>query len=438
MLMTFLRSTNGRGISWTLVGFVASYGIRLASTLVLTRLLAPDVFGLMSLAWVFLTFLSLISDIGTGPSVVRSPRGDDPAFLDTAWSIHAVRGLWIGGIVLVIAWPVSRIYDEPQLFPILCALAVTPMIQGLSTISTATCLRHQKIGMLTFLGAGTQILTTLLNVLFAWWLQSVWGLVIGAILGTVVGLIAGYLVLPPYRPRLRFDRDAMAEIVTFGRWVLLATLFTYFGGQGATAILGLEVPVETLGLITIAITISGAFSDLVGRVLSQVAFPTIARAFREGRDFAAVVRKIKTLIFLVVLPSFLLLAFASQPLIDLLYDPRYAQAGVFLGLLALHGGVGTLAMPYQNAMLAAGNSRAHSVVTGFSAVATVTLMLGGAWLFGIYGMIAGWGLGNSLLPLAVSIWFARRYRMVVLHLDLISVAVVLSAYAYFLYDIAAG
>ncbi len=164
-----------------------------------------------------------------------------------------------------------------------------------------------------------------------------------------------------------------------------------------------------------------------------MAFPAIARAYREGRNFVGVVKRIKKIVFLCVL-----LAFLSQPIIDLLYDPRYAQAGAFLGLIALHGGVGTLAMPYQNAMLAAGDNRAHSVVMGFSAVAVVVLMLAGSRLFGVYGMIAGWRLGGSLLPLAVSIHFARQYKIVSPGLVTVSVIVVLLAYAVLVHNIAAG
>lgn len=133
-MLKFLSSTSGRGASWTTFGFVATYGIRLLSTLVLTRLLAPDVFGLMSLVWVFIGAISMLSDIGTIPSVIRSPRGDEKVFLDTAWTIQAVRGFWIGGLTLLIAWPISRLYDEPQLFPILCTVAVMPVIDGMNSI----------------------------------------------------------------------------------------------------------------------------------------------------------------------------------------------------------------------------------------------------------------------------------------------------------------
>lgn len=430
MLMKFLRSTSGRGASWTLVGFGTSYAIRLLSTLILTRLLAPEVFGLMSLATVFLVALAMLSDVGTIPSVIRSPRGDDPDFLDTAWSVQAVRGFCIGALVLLLAWPLSRLYDEPQLFPLLCALSVTPALQGLGSISAATCRRHVQLGRLTIIGTAGQILTTLLNILFAWWLESVWALVIGGILGGIFGLVASYLFLPPYRPRLRFHRDVLDEIVTFGRWVLLATLLGYFGGQGTTAIMGLEVPVEVLGLIAIATTISFALSDLVLRILGQVAFPALSRAFREGREFATSVHRLKKMIFLLVLPGFIALSLLSQPLIDLLYDPRYAQAGSFLALLALNGALATLSMPYQNALLAAGNSRAHAVVMGTVAVSTVTLMLVGAQLFGIYGMIFGMGLGSGVLPLFVSCWFAKRYGILRWHYDVLTCLGVLALYAF--------
>lgn len=438
MLMKFLRSTSGRGASWTFIGFGASYAIRLLSTLFLTRLLAPEVFGLMSLAWVLLAALSMLSDVGTVPSVIRSPRGDDPDFLDTAWSVQAMRGFCLSGLVLLLAWPVSHIYNEPQLFAILCAVSVMPALQGLSSISGATCRRHVRLGRVTAIGSGVQIATTLLNILFAWLLGSVWALVIGSILGVLLGLVAGYLFLPPYRPRLRFHRDVLEEIVTYGRWVLLATLFTYFGGQGSTAIMGFEVPVKTLGLITIATTIAWAFGDLVGRVLNQVVFPMISRVYREGGDIRAAVTKVKKIIFCCVLPVFLGISLFSQQIIDLLYDPRYAQAGSFLALFALNGAISTLPMPYQNAMLAVGDSRAHSIVMGVSAGATVLFMLAGMQVGGIYGMIAGLGFGGSLLPLFVSAWFAKRHGTVRLGYDLLTLLPVLVLYAYTLFDLMGG
>lgn len=433
-MLKFFSSTTGRGASWTTFGFVISYAIRLLSTLILTRLLTPDVFGLMSLASVFMGALAMLSDIGTIPSVIRSARGDEKVFLDTAWTIQVVRGVWIGGLMLVIAWPVSRIYEEPQLFLVLCAVALIPVISGLNSIAVATCRRHMQLKKLTLLSMFAQIATTVANVAFAWWLESVWALILGSIAGVLFNLLMTYTWLPRYRPKISFDRSVMTEIITFGRWILLATLFTYLGGKGSTAVMGLHITVEILGLITIATTIAWALGDLVGRVLDQIAFPTMSRLHREGKSLNPPVDKVKKISLFVLLPCFLLISFFSQPLIDLLYDPRYALAGSFLALLSLNGAIGIMSMPYQNAMLAAGNSRGHSIVMATDATARILLMLVGGTQFGVYGLLAGLGLG-SVVGTLTSLTLSRKSGAGTIAYDAIALFIITLAYAYALRNV---
>ena len=85
------------GSLWTAVRFGAEYGLRMISSLILTRLLVPEAFGLMALISVLMTGLAMFSDMGISSSVVQSKRGDDPAYLNTAWTLQVIRGfvLWI-------------------------------------------------------------------------------------------------------------------------------------------------------------------------------------------------------------------------------------------------------------------------------------------------------------------------------------------------------
>ena len=85
------------GSAWVVFGHVASQGIRLAANLILTRLLFPEAFGLMALVNIFLQGLEMFTVLGIGPSIIQNRRGDDPAFLNTAWTIQVIRGfvLWI-------------------------------------------------------------------------------------------------------------------------------------------------------------------------------------------------------------------------------------------------------------------------------------------------------------------------------------------------------
>src|SRR4051812_6290963 len=77
----------GRSAVWAMLGFGGGQALRFAGNLVLTRLLMPEAFGLMVLVNTFLMGLALFSDIGVGTSVIQNKRGDERAFLDTAWTI---------------------------------------------------------------------------------------------------------------------------------------------------------------------------------------------------------------------------------------------------------------------------------------------------------------------------------------------------------------
>ncbi|MEM9581457.1 MAG: oligosaccharide flippase family protein, partial [Pseudomonadota bacterium] len=136
-----LKARALRSSAVTVGGFGASQMIRLASNLILTRILFPEAFGMMALVMVFLQGLAMFSDVGVGPAIMQSKRGDDPSFLNTAWTIQVVRGfvLWI--VAALLAWPIAVIYGEPQLLHLLPVAALTLVIAGFTPTRRETANR---------------------------------------------------------------------------------------------------------------------------------------------------------------------------------------------------------------------------------------------------------------------------------------------------------
>src|SRR3978361_1231173 len=95
-----LRALERRAIVasfWSILEYGSGTGMRVVSSLVLTRLLLPSYFGEMTLVMTLVVGINLLSDIGLGPSVIQSPRGDEPLFLNTALTLQVLRGvvLWL-------------------------------------------------------------------------------------------------------------------------------------------------------------------------------------------------------------------------------------------------------------------------------------------------------------------------------------------------------
>ena len=110
-----LRSRIVSASAWTLIGIGASRLLSLVNNLILTRLLFPEAFGLMTYVSVIILGVQLFSDIGVRASVLTNERGDDPEFLNTAWVLQILRGAALWLVILLLAWPMSRFYGEPVL-----------------------------------------------------------------------------------------------------------------------------------------------------------------------------------------------------------------------------------------------------------------------------------------------------------------------------------
>lgn len=382
------------GAAWTTGSFVYRYALRLLSTVIVTRLLDPEAYGLMSLAMIFVTGLNLFSDIGIAPSVIQSKRGDQEDFLRTAWTIKVARGLLLLIVGCAIAYPATLIYDEPRLFALICALSMVPLLDGFMSVSQLTCERRIQLKALNIIEIVSATFATALTIFFAWQLESVWALVIGTIGGALMRTTATYMFLPSFNHRLDWNRRDAIEILTFGGWILLATAAAFMVTPGLVLIQGALVSITVLGFITLANTLAWAMGELVSLIMAKVLFPAMAEIARERpEELRAKVHKVLTVVYVGLLPLFLLLALIAQPLIDILYDDRYAFVGDFLAIMAINSALMVMVTPYGNVILAQGNARLHFILVAIAAVLRIIPLVAGFYIAGTFGMIIGIGLG---------------------------------------------
>ncbi len=146
-----LKALAIRGSIWTLAGHGGVLLIRMGRSLIMTRLLFPEVYGLMTLVWAVLTGLQMFADTGIVPTIIRDERGDDPSFLNTAFTTNVLRGLLLWVISCVIAHPMAAIYHQPALDLILPVTGLTALIHGFVSTAMYTRRRHMDFKRLAIL-----------------------------------------------------------------------------------------------------------------------------------------------------------------------------------------------------------------------------------------------------------------------------------------------
>ena len=86
-----------KGVGWTVGAYGVGQLVRLLTNVVLARLLAPELFGIMVIVNSLRTGVDLISDVGIGQNIVQNKNADKADFYNTAWSLQLVRGLLLWG-----------------------------------------------------------------------------------------------------------------------------------------------------------------------------------------------------------------------------------------------------------------------------------------------------------------------------------------------------
>jgi O-antigen/teichoic acid export membrane protein len=397
-----------RSAGLTVGGFAASQVIRLATNLILTRLLFPEAFGLMALVTVVLVGLGQFSDVGIGPSIMQSKRGDDEDFLNTAWTIQVIRGtlLWLGASALAI--PAAQFYGEPSLAQLLPVAAATLFISGLLPTKLETAHRHMRLGRVTAIDIGTQVVGVITAVAFTLMLNSVWALVLSGVLSSAVQLMLYNRLMPGITNRFRWEPAARDELIRFGKWIFLSTVCGFLFTQSDKLIIGKYLAMGEFGVYNIGYFLA-SFPLLLGNMVNQKIVIPIYRECppKESRDNFLRLRKMRIAMSAALVVMVTGFASLGVWLVELLYDPRYAGAGAVVVLLAVMQIPAIIQLVYDQAALAAGDSRRFFVLTLARAATMIAGLIIGFETAGLVGAIIGQGVAG-LMIYPVAMWLAVR------------------------------
>jgi O-antigen/teichoic acid export membrane protein len=397
-----------RSSALSVMGFGYSQVLRLATNLILTRILFPEAFGLMALVSVFLMGLAMFSDVGISPAIAQSKRGDDPDFLNTAFTIQIIRGVFLFAIGCLLALPAAHFYGEDILAPMLMVASVQFIITGFVPTRLETAKRHLLMGRITALDMVCQSLSVFVTVGLALWTGSVWALVISGLFGAAIQVVLYSFYLPGPWNRLRWEGAAASELIHFGKWIFLSTICGFFLGQGDRLILGKVLPLDAFGVYSIGFFLA-SFPLMLGHLVTgRVLIPIYRdRPPRESRANFLKLRRMRIMATAGLMGLMMTVGLLGVWLVDLMYDARYLAAGGIVVLITCIQMPVLISLTYDQAALAAGDSKRYFVLAASRAVLVLSGLLIGGLSFGLVGALVGQGLA-LLAAYPVVVWLARR------------------------------
>lgn len=405
-----LRARALRGTAASVVTAGSGHVLRLVSNLILTRLLFPEAFGLMALVQVIIMGVEMVSTFGLRVSVMQNERGDEPDFLNTAWTLQAIRGVLLWLLICATAPLFAWIYEQPILTMMLPVAGLTLVIKGFYTTNVLTEQRHLRLGRYTSLTLLSLVINLTFLVIAAWWLGTVWALVIGMLFSSAVSLFLYGRYLPGIKNKFQLEKRSVRAILSLGKYLFFSTIATYVINQSDRAVLGLFVPIALLGIYGIAWTLATLPTVVATTIAKSVVFPLYRmRHPLDAPENRAKIFRARRIVAAAALGMSSLMAYMGPWLMGIMYDDRYLLGGPMIVVLCIANVPLIVLNGVMNAALTKGDSLRFMLMNVGTAACQLALVYWGVQVWGVAGAALGIGLA-PLLTYPLLAHFSRQYH----------------------------
>lgn len=420
-----LRNVVASGARWALFGFGLSQGMRLITNMALAHPLAlrPEAFALMGLVQATMQGLAMFSDIGLGISVVQSKRGDDPRFLDTAWTLQLLRSLVLAVIAVAIAWPMASVLEtkDPtagELRLLLPFVAFNMLIDGLQSMKLRTANRHLNIRATVCIELACQLVSASTCIVLAFATRSVYALPIGGLVSSLLLLALSHWALRGPGNRLCWDRDSIRELVSFGQWILFSTIISFLALQLDRFVFTAVFPWNEVGVYSIAAGLAVMVPSLMGRLQLTLAMPLYSRMLGRGAPILDCLARTRRP--LATLGGYMVCGViaCSPALIAAAYDETYRMAGVYLPILAAGAWFAGLEGTYGAAFLALGKPKVVAMVNATKVLSFALLLWPCIHWGGLLGAVIALAAADTIRYVGTAVMVGKHFGTSTLGSDL--------------------
>ena len=399
-----LRARTVRGALITGGFLIAVDALVLVQGLIVTRLLGPAEIGLYGIATVTVVTVTALRRIGIEEAFVAQDEPDQELEFQRAFTLELGVSCLFAVVLAGLAPLVALAYGEDRVLGLMLALSLLPVAMALLA-PLWIFFRRMDFARQRALQAIQPVVSFAVTVPLAATGSGVWSLVLGTLAGYLAAVSAA-LALSPYRPALRFDREAARRYGRFSGWVVAASVAALVVAQGQVVAFEADGGLAAAGFITLAVTLT-RYADRADQIVTATVYPAICALGDGAAALQELFVKANRATLLYVLPFCAGIVLFAADLVAFVLGDEWEAAVVLLQGLAVAGALQQVGYNWFAFYRARGQTRPQAVETGCGALAFLALAVPGLVLLGAEGFVVG-RVAAVLVVLVVRWVYVRR------------------------------
>ena len=334
--MTSIGRKMFSGAIWMTLLNLLERSIALISTLILVRLLAPEDFGIIAMAMVFVQGLELLTAFGFDVVLIQKQKATRVHY-DTAWTLKIGFGALSAVLLYLIAPFAADFYAKPELTLIVRVLAAGFLIRSLENIAIVDFRKLMLFHKDFYLRLSVKIVGFMVTIPLAFQLRSYWALIFGVLATNLATLVFSFIARP-YRPRLTLA--AGREIFSFSSWLMANNVIFFLRNKLPDLVTGRILGAQALGIFAVALEIATVTTIGISAAVNRAVFPGYAKLSTDDGSFDRTVREVTGAMSLFAFPVAFGMIATADLFVPLVLGEKWTAVIPVIQLLALYGMIG--------------------------------------------------------------------------------------------------
>ena len=303
-----------------LVGFIVS--------VVLARILNPDVYGTVALVTVFTAIFQVFVDSGLGNALIQKKDADDLDF-STVFYANVVFCIILYIVIFLISPAIANFYNNHELVALTRVLGITILISGVKNVQQAYVSKHlifKKFFWATLVGT---ITAAVIGIIMALKGFGVWALVAQQLINLTIDTIMLWVTVK-WRPIKAFSFERLKGLFSYGWKLMVSAVVDTVYNDIRQLIIGKFYTSADLAFYNKGKQFPQLIVSNINTSIDSVLLPTMSKAQDNKEQVKAMTSKaIKTSVYIMA-PFMMGLAFCSNNIVSIILTDKWLSCVPFL------------------------------------------------------------------------------------------------------------
>ncbi|MBO4873346.1 MAG: lipopolysaccharide biosynthesis protein [Lachnospiraceae bacterium] len=327
-----LRQKAASNFIWRFLERFGAQGVGFVVSMVLSRRLGPEIYGLVATVTVFTSIVNVFVTCGLNDALIQKKNADDLDF-STVFYFNIFMCLTLYGLMYAAAPLIARIYEEPELTAPIRGLSLILVFGGIKNIQVAYVSRNLMFKRFFYATLAGTLAAAVVGIWMAYNGYGVWALIVQNLVNTTIDTVILWLTVH-WRPKRMFSFERLKGLFSYAWKLLASSLVDTVYNKLAQIVIGLRYTKEDLAYYNKGDTIPSLLVTNINDSTNNILLPIMSSEQDDIAQVRAMTRRAIQLSSFIIMPMMAGLAAVALPFVRLVLADEWLLAVPYLQIFS--------------------------------------------------------------------------------------------------------